>query len=66
MNLIEKLGGYDEAKNCLEWMQKEGLLMGSYSTPNGIASFYDFALKSAILDHDRTNHISPNAKAIDK
>ena len=73
MNLIEKLGGFEKAKKYLAWMEREGLLMGSYQIENGRASFYDFTLRSALADHDRTdhctdirNHISPNTKVIER
>ncbi|AUC05513.1 hypothetical protein BVG18_00430 [Acinetobacter lwoffii] len=73
MNLIEELGGFEKAKKYLARMEMEGLLMGSCQTENGRASFYDFTLRSALADHDRTdtctdirNHISPNTKVIEK
>lgn len=72
MNLIEQLGGYEKAKKYLAWMEQNGLMMGSYQIDGGRASFYDFTLRSAIADHDRTdfvsdirNHISPNTKVIE-
>ena len=47
-DLINALGGIESAKKYLEWMEKEGLLLGSYSISNGIVSFYDFTLRKAI------------------
>ena len=46
--LINALGGIESAKRYLEWMEKEGLLIGSYPVSNGIASFYDVTLRKAI------------------
>lgn len=46
--LIESLGGITSAKKYLEWMEREGLLMGSYPIDNGRASFYDLTLRKAI------------------
>ena len=47
-DLIEALGGIEAAKSYLEWMENEGLLMGSYPVSNGTASFYDLTLRKAI------------------
>lgn len=47
-DLINALGGIESAKKYLEWMEKDGLLMGSYTIDNGRASFYDFTLRKAI------------------
>ena len=46
--LINALGGIESAKKYLEWMEREGLLMGSYPVNNGKASFHDFTLRKAI------------------
>lgn len=34
-DLIKALGGVESAKSYLEWMEKEGLIMGSYPISNG-------------------------------
>lgn len=47
-DLIKALGGVESAKKYLAWMEKEGLLLGSYPVSNGRASFYDFTLRKAI------------------
>ena len=47
-DLVKALGGVESAKKYLEWMEREGLLMGSYPISNGIASFYDSTLRKAI------------------
>jgi hypothetical protein len=52
MNLIESLGGINKAKQYLKWMEREGLLMGSYPIDNGIASFYDVTLRKAIEKYE--------------
>ena len=52
MNLIESLGGIDKAKQYLKWMEREGLLMGSYHIDNGRASFYDHTLRKAIEKYE--------------
>ena len=46
--LIESLGGLVEAKKYLSWMEKRGLLRGSYRCQYGLASFYDHTLRKAI------------------
>lgn len=53
--LIESLGGIVQAKRYLEWMQSEGLLMGSYYCEFGRASFYDITLKKAIEKYEMEN-----------
>lgn len=65
MNLIEKLGGYDEAKKLLRMF---GILRTEF-----IDGVYKKDLQDAIADHDRTdyvsdirNHLSPLTKVIDK
>lgn len=50
--LIESLGGIQSAKKYLEWMEKEGLLMGSYCCQYGRASFYDHTLRKAIESYE--------------
>ena len=52
-NLIKALGGIESAKKYLVWMEKEGLLMGSYPISNGVASFYDFTLRKAIEQFEK-------------
>lgn len=47
-DLIKALGGIESAKSYLEWMESEGLLMGSSTIDNGRASFYDLTLRKAI------------------
>ncbi len=54
-DLIKALGGIESAKKYLEWMEKEGLLMGSYPVSNGIASFYDLTLRKAIKHWEVSN-----------
>lgn len=51
--LIESLGGLSPAKNYLAWMEKEGLLMGSYHCQYGLASFYDHTLRKAIETYEK-------------
>ena len=51
--LIESLGGITSAKKYLEWMESEGLLMGSYPIDNGRASFYDHTLRKAIEQYEK-------------
>lgn len=65
MNLIEKLGGYDEAKKLLRMF---GILRTEF-----IDGVYKKDLQDAIADHDRTdyvsdirNHLSPTTGVIDK
>lgn len=51
--LIESLGGISSAKKYLAWMEKEGLLMGSYYYQYGYASFYDITLRKAIENYEQ-------------
>lgn len=51
--LIKALGGIESAKKHLEWMEREGLLMGSYPINNGRASFYDLTLRKAIEQYEK-------------
>lgn len=51
--LIKALGGVESAKKYLDWMEREGLLMGSYHVTNGRASFYDFTLRKAIEQYEK-------------
>ena len=51
--LIESLGGLSSTKKYLSWMEKEGLLMGSYRCQYGLASFYDFTLIKAIETYEK-------------
>lgn len=50
--LIESLGGITSAKKYLEWMEGEGLLIGSYRCQYGYASFYDHTLRKAIEKYE--------------
>lgn len=38
-DLIKALGGVESAKKYLEWMEREGLLMGGYLVNNDVTSF---------------------------
>ena len=48
MNLIEQLGGYEEAKSSYEWLKQKGYCGGDLD---------DGALKAALLDYRRANNI---------
>ena len=50
--LIESLGGITSAKKYLDWMESEGLLMGSYRCQYGYASFYVHTLRKAIEKYE--------------
>ena len=50
--LIESLGGITSAKKYLEWMESEGILMGSYRYHNGYDSFYVHTLRKAIEKYE--------------
>ena len=54
-DLIKALGGVESAKKYLEWMESEGLLMGSYLVNSGRASFYDITLRKAIKHWEESN-----------
>lgn len=54
--LIESLGGITSANKYLTWMEKEGLLMGSYRCQYGYASFYDHTLRKAIETYEKENN----------
>ena len=51
--LIESPGGLTSAKKYLSWMEKEGLLIGSYRCQYGLASFYDFTLRKAVETYEK-------------
>ena len=51
-DLINALGGIESAKKYLDWMESEGLLMGSYRCQYGYASFYDHTLRKAIEKYE--------------
>lgn len=52
MKLIDCLGGYKKAKEYLEWLNANYLLMGSFPLHNGVASFYTHNLESEISEYE--------------
>lgn len=52
MAIIDGLGGIQQARSYLKWMEDNMLLMGSFKIPNGRVSFYDHNLRSEIIKYE--------------